>query len=564
MIIEDASGLGAQTAPVIVVGAGPAGIVQALELRRHGVEVVLLAGGMDGQDPAYQELADAEMVEPRRHVPMRLAVARALGGTSLLWGGRCVPFDDIDFAVRPYVPFSGWPLRHADIRPWYEIGLQYLDGGGAIFANPSPDVPNTAECRFDHLERWSDARNLRQLHAAPLANDQGLRVCLGVVAVGLDIDPVSGRIAGVVAVFPSGEQRTLRSRAVVLACGGLETTRLLLAARRDRPAMFGGSNGALGRFYMGHAEGRIADIVLAPSVPPRVFNFFVDAGGRYVRRRITVSEEAQREHGLLNMASFPINTPLENPAHRSAILSLAYLALATPGLGQVLAPEVIRRKHFEHGVRQVPQHVGNVLRGLPVAVREAAKFLHGRYAARPRLPMFEISNSAGRYAFFYHTEQAPNPDSTVQLGDISDRLGLPRLRVDLRFSEIDARSVVESHRVIDRNLREAGIGHLEYHAPEGEREACVLDQASDGYHQIGTTRMSAGAGNGVVDADCRVHGTPNLFIASSSVFPTSGQANPTLLIAALSARLAEHIAADLAGLPEAEPAAPARRVVAAA
>ena len=94
---------------------------------------------------------------------------------------------------------------------------------------------------------------------------------------------------------------------------------------------------------MGHAEGRTADIVFEPSVPADAFNFFVGSGGRYVRRRITVSEAAQQEHELLNMASFPINPPIEDPAHRSAILSLAYLSLATPGLGHVLAPEAISR-----------------------------------------------------------------------------------------------------------------------------------------------------------------------------------------------------------------------------
>src|ERR1700689_4015946 len=96
--------------PVLIVGAGPAGIVQALELRRHGGAVVMLAGGADGVDPGFQALADAEIADPRRHAPMRIAVQRALGGTSLLWGGRCVPFDDIDFAERAHVPLSGWTL----------------------------------------------------------------------------------------------------------------------------------------------------------------------------------------------------------------------------------------------------------------------------------------------------------------------------------------------------------------------------------------------------------------------------------------------------------------------
>lgn len=62
-----------------------------------------------------------------------------------------------------------------------------------------------------------------------------------------------------------------------------------------------------------------------------------------------------------------------------------------------------------------------------------------------------------------------------------------------------------------------------------------------GGHHIGTTRMSAVSGEGVVDPDCRVHGVSNLHIASASVFPTSGQANPTLTLLALVFRLADHL-----------------------
>jgi choline dehydrogenase-like flavoprotein len=550
MILADATSLPVDPVSVIVVGAGPAGIVQALELRRRGLEVNVLAGGVDRVDPNYQALADVEIADPRRHAPMGMAVARALGGTSLLWGGRCVAFDDVDFRARPHVPNSGWPLPHSEIYPWYAVAARYLDAGAPVFAAPTEELPNTPECRFDQMERWSEVRNLRRLHRVALSRDKRLQIHLGVVAVGLEIDPVSGRVGGVVAAMPSGERCVLRARAVVLACGGLETTRLLLAAQSAQPRLFGGASGALGRYYMGHAGGQIADVVLAPSVSAGAFSFFVDDDGRYVRRRITIAEAAQDRYGLLNLAAFPTNPPLEDPAHRSSILSLAYLSLATPGLGRLLAPEMIRRKHLEGGVRQVTRHLRNVLSGLPMASYEAARFLHGRYLTRPRLPGFEISNRARRYDLYYHAEQMPNPASTVRIGDGRDRLGMPRLRVDLRFDEIEARSIVGSHAVIDRNLRQARLGRLQYKLPENERMAAVLDLASDGYHQIGTTRMSANPAGGVVDRDCRVHGTPNLFIASSSVFPTSGQANPTLLVAALSARLAEHIGNAVLRLPE--------------
>ncbi len=228
----------------------------------------------------------------------------------------------------------------------------------------------------------------------------------------------------------------------------------------------------------------------------------------------------------------------------------------------MLAAEAIRRKHLRQDGRDIGRHLSNIVRGLPEAAREATKFLYGRYVARPRLPGFFLLNRARRYTFLYHAEQAPNEASTVTLTERCDALGLPRLRIDLRYGEIDARSVLHSHDIIDRGLRRAGIGRLEYVYPEEERIAQVLAQATDGYHQTGTTRMSDAPDDGVVDRDCRVHGTPNLFVASSSVFPTSGQANPTLLVTAMAARLAAHLVRTLPDLDAPEALAPQRPALA--
>ncbi len=529
---------------VIVVGAGPAGIVQALELRRHGIGVTMLTGGGDGFDAGFQAMAEAEIADPRRHAPMGMAVRRALGGTSLLWGGRCVAFDEGDFA-------RGWPIGVAEIAPWYDRAIRYLDAGEPEFS--APLAAAGAECRFDELERWSEGRDLRRIHAAALERDPGLQIWLGAVCTGLDLDPESGRVTGVTVATGSGARAVLQARAVVLACGGIETTRLLLATRTAHPRMFGGENGPLGRYYMGHLEGRIAEIVFDRPGADRDFDFFVDASGRYVRRRITIAAEVRQQHGLLNLAAWPDNPALGDPGHTSAILSLAYLSLAAPVLGRLLAPEAIRRKHLEDGAAAVARHLGNIVRGAPEAVREATRYLYRRYAARPRLPGFFIPNAARRYALFYHAEQAPNRDSIVRLTDARDTLGMRRLRIDLRFGEIDARSVVASHAIIDRGLRRSGLGRLDYTVPEEDRLARVLDQATDGYHQIGTARMADRPEDGIVDRNCRVHGSPNLFIASSAVFPSSGQANPTLLLAALSARLAAHLAIELRSLPTESP-----------
>ena len=548
MILNELDGLDGHRADVVVIGAGPAGLVTALELARRGVDVTLLESGFDAFSAEQQALSDAEFVAPGRHHAMEVAVRRALGGTSLLWGGRCVPFDDIDFEPRAYLPESGWPIDHRAVQPWYETAARYLDCGGAVFDAPSHPAPG-GDCRLDTLERWSNTRNLRRLHAHALQEESRLRVFLGATAVGLEIGAEGEALRGLTVARPDGSRLALRARAYVLACGGLEATRLLLAAQAERPALFCGRDGLLGRYYMTHLSGKIADIVFASADVDAAMDFFVDAGGRYVRRRITVAAGAQRANGVLNMAAWPDNPPLNDPVHGSAILSLAYLALAVPPVGRRLVAEAIRRTYVGQGPRRIGFHLFNLLRGFPAAAAFAARFLRGRYGTT-RLPGFFVRNAAHRYSLHYHAEQAPNRDSRVALSAARDALGLRRLVIDVRYAGIDAGSVVRNHEIIDRWLRQIGRGQLAYRVPAGERETAILAAAGGGSHQIGTMRMSSGARTGVTDRDCRVHGVPNLFVASSAVFPTSGQANPTLLIAALAARLADTLSREGSQLPD--------------
>ena len=128
----------------------------------------------------------------------------------------------------------------------------------------------------------------------------------------------------------------------------------------------------------------------------------------------------------------------------------------------------------------------------------------------------------------------------MTLTDECDDLGMPRLQVDIQFLDCDFESIDRGHQIIDEQLRKSGSGYLSYYQPE-ERKAHIQSSVGTGSHQIGTTRMAADPSKGVVDQDCRVHGISNLFVASSSVFPTSSQANPTLTIVAIAARLADFL-----------------------
>jgi choline dehydrogenase-like flavoprotein len=524
---------------VCVVGAGPVGLCVALECEERGLSVLLVEGG-DLKPNRRTQRSDAIILDPSRHYPLEATMSSGFGGTSWLWGGRCVPFDDIDFERRTYVPFSGWPIGHDDVKPWYEAAARYLDCGTPEFVSPAPGWEQLEGVTLRYLERWARQPKLGVLYRDRIERSRRLGLHLGGVVVGLDLDAWGEHVLALAVTNKAGRQ-TVRARSYVLACGGLETTRLLLATQREWPRHFGGPGGALGRFYMGHMTGKIASIILASPQDIGNLDFELDSTLTYTRRRFAISPKTQRSNELLNTVFWADNPPMNDPRHCSGALSLAYLALRTPLVGQWLAAEGARRSHVGTGAFRFADHLRNTLKNSIGTAETVGSLLRHRYVGRRR-PGFVVRNGSGRYALQYHAEHNPQAESRVRLTDHVDAGGRPGLSIDLRFSQEDAQSILRAHRVLGESLRRSAKGHLEHWYPPEEQADRVLAQAGDGFHQVGTTRMNASPRLGVVDSDCRVHGVSNLFIASSSVFPTTGHANPTFLAGALALRLAAELA----------------------
>jgi choline dehydrogenase-like flavoprotein len=532
---------GDRVCDVCIVGSGPIGMALALELEQVGRDVLVLEAGSGQFDPAAAEASRAEIADPERHAPMERAVGRALGGTSWTWGGRCVAFDDIDFRERHHVPRSSWPISHEDIKPWYGKAAGYLLCGDDTFC-----VPGSCELGEDvtaaFVERWSTQPRLVLAHRERIRRSTHITVCLNSTVVDLDLGDRGNVVERVVGATPAGKF-SINAREVILAAGGVETTRLLLAVQRRWPDQFGGVGGPLGRYYMGHISGKVASIVFTKPDSIRDFDFAIDSTGAYVRRRFLLTEAAQMKHGLLNTAFWPDNPPFYDYRHGNAVLSAVFLALAVPAIGRRVLPEAIRLIHVGSRPYHVGAHLLNLLGGGPATIRDTFNILRERVFGKPRKPGFLVRNRGGRYALHYHAEQEPHPDSRIVLAGSTDRYGIPRVRVDLRFTDFDAQSVVTSHRVLDSALKASGFGSLEYWHPRGELPDAVLAQASDGFHQVGTTRMGNDPKHSVVDKDLNVHDVRNLHVASTSVLPATGQANSTLVGTALAIRLAHHLSA---------------------
>ncbi|MFD1747475.1 FAD-dependent oxidoreductase [Rhizobium helianthi] len=527
-------------ADVCIVGAGPVGLSLAIRCQARGLSVLVLEAG--GADPAQVRRGETRFTSPH-HAPLEAVIASGLGGTSALWGGRCVPFDDIDFAQRDHVNFSNWPITHAELSAYYEEALRFLHCDPAVAGSPmlADDIAGDTSQEF-----WSAQPHVGLARRHQLERLDGLLILLGAQVIGLEADPQERRVTGVRLSF-AGRERLVRGRCFVFAAGGLENARLLFALAQQQPRVCEAFLPALGRYYQGHLTGYLALIEFRSARLADFFAFQRTASSGIWRRRLQIAPDMQNELRLLNAAFWLDAISIADPAHGSGILSLAYLIARSTGFYRRVstgfaASTASARK------RNLKGHLVNLLRpGLPfqgigrlgnycLSVLQSRK---GEGPDRQTLP-----NPRHRFLLRYHAEQVPNPHSRVT-ADAKAKLGhLPSLSVNYQVTDQDLDSVLRSHDLLDRWLRGRGLGRLIYLHPAAARRGAVLAQAFDGYHQIGLTRMAHAADEGVADANCRVFGLFNLYLAGSGLFATSGQANPTLPAVALALRLADHLASE--------------------
>jgi acetylornithine/succinyldiaminopimelate/putrescine aminotransferase len=545
----------------VVVGAGPAGITLALELADAGHRTLLIESGGNSYNADTQHLGDTVGEDPT-HVPMSLATRRQVGGASNLWAGRCVPFDPVDFRERSIVGGARWPVSYGEMETYFSRACEWCMCGEPVFdATQVPSLARTSlipgwpdgDVRATTLERWSLPTNFGRSYRARLMSSPNLTLVSGLTCTEIVCGEDGNSVDHLVTRTLSGATVRVRGRRHVLACGGVESTRLLLSSRRHHAAGIGNHAGHLGRWYMTHLGASIAQVHF--TTPPRktLYSFERDRAGVYVRRRFTFSQQFLLDHDLPNVAMWLENPDIGDPSHGNAILSFIYLALASP-LGRYFIAEGIRRRKIESGNAVASgKHLLNIMRNLPRAAWFALTFGYQRYLRRSyKAPGIFVPSTNNVYRLYYHGEHLPYRDSYIALSDERDALGMPRIRTHLSFQDDDVGGALRAHELFDRYLRRHSLGHLEYlyeDPAQGLRE-----QLLDGYHQAGTTRMSAAPEDGVLDAHLAVHGFEDLFVASSSAFVTSGQANSTFMIVVFALRLADRLRATLR-----ERAAPPRR-----
>jgi choline dehydrogenase-like flavoprotein len=532
------------TADLCIVGAGAAGISLALQFIDSRLDVLVLESGGTEPEDAVQALYQGSVADPALHSMPDRYRQRRFGGTTTIWGGRCMPFDPIDFEPRDYIPGSGWPLRSDELLPFYHRANRLVEAGefdysaAHVFgARARPMIADFEAPNFstDRLERFSCPTDFGARYGHRLRAAENVTTVLHANVVNIQLTTDGGRVDSLAVRTPEGKSFTARARHYVLATGGLENARLLLASRDVSSAGIGNAHDLVGRFYMCHLAGTIGAVSLNRPLGAVHHGYDVDADGIYCRRRFALREQSQRQHRIGNFVARLHHPRITDPAHRNSILSMLYLAKP------IIPYEYGKRLHGGETADFATwlKHVRNVVTAPFDAAAFAIHMVRDRLLAERKFPSIIMVPRANLFSLDFHAEQEPNPASRVSLATDRDILGMPKLHVDWRYTAGDVGTVRRSLELFAQDLSSTGAGNFAYDPDTVEHE--MTRYGAYGGHHIGTVRMGTNPSNSVVNSDGRLHDVANLFVAGSAIFPTSSQANPTLTVVAMALRLAEHL-----------------------
>lgn len=503
------------TATVCIVGAGAAGVTLADALVRKGIDVLVLESGGLRRDRATTDLAAGRNagvpLDNGKAMGLEELRERVYGGSSTHWGGWCKPYVAADFDAVPTNGNVAWPLAFAELERYYPAVHDLLalgpygnewdwfaarhQTGSAIGDSPSFATRVTQITNDPRVATKLQPR----LDASPRA-----RVVLNANVVRIALAPDGTRVDRLEVATLNGRRFRARATRYVVATGGIEVPRLLLASNDVHTTGVGNAHDHVGRYFMEHVDVDAGEAVMAASLD-QLRLYTVQPLGRAATDPSligswTITPAAQRAQGLGAIEVSP---------------QFAY---------RIDDPIVARSRRHDFPGDKVP------FAGMQELVRRVAAPAQSYVRLRAVVA------------------QAPNRQSRVRLDRTVDALGMPRAVLDWRLTRTDRDTIARGTALFGATLARVGLGRVRLDVRGHVLPPRPLDALADinypvgsSYHHMGTARMSASPSDGVVDANCAVHGVPNLFIAGSAVFPTASTATPTLTLLALALRLADHL-----------------------
>jgi choline dehydrogenase-like flavoprotein len=531
-------------ADVCIVGTGPAGLSLARELSRTDLRICLLESGGQKPSPRASSLNEGSVDSPHgyRAEILRNGRRRQLGGSSNLWNHelrglrekfvRYVALDEIDFEQRDWIPGSGWPFTRSDLVPFYERAHKicgigpFADSPEAWRGEGSPGQAWQTDDLESVVSQFGSPNIFLKDHLAQLNRAANVYIFAQSTLMSLNADEAHPDVISSAEVARAdGVRFRVKAPCFVLAAGGLENARILLLNKATRSGGPGNQHDMVGRYYMDHPAIALGTLVPSCGAIYEQAAFYDQhyVDGQLIMGKLHLRQEVLRRDKLLNscvvLAPHFRNLGSHLPATMKQIAAkgLRFLLHRCAGRNSYRPPKAGNRGALSLGQRLLAGYYSEGTSGWSRTTNQDRRF--------------------GKIGLHALTEQSPDPANRIILGEKLDASGQRQEKILWRLNEIDLRSIRRTQEIFQHELAAAGIGAF---TPLKASEDGIPTLSSP-HHFLGSTRMHDDPRQGVVDANCQVHGLKNLFVAGGSLFPTGGFANPTLTIVALALRLADHL-----------------------
>lgn len=537
---------------VCIVGAGPIGLTIALEFIETPLNVLVLeSGGLDvGTDrDDLSALAEGGYHGPNDHITAH----RRFGGNSSEWiqilsagrlGVRFGEFQAVDFEPREGIANSGWPIRFDDLKPYSRRVAERwnLNPEGfspKAYTDPDHQPFEGPEHLTTSVYQFPEATLPRQAFRRRIQEAENITVIHDTTAAAIQTSTPSANQATLLARTSRDHSFNITAGRIILAGGAMATTQLLLHSITDQGHALGNAHDVVGRYLMDHPLLHGGELFLKdPNAITRMKLYDNCPRGQYHSQGyLHPTDDLLRAHSdLVNLNMFLLprrpnqkageqESARERRVHDAAVhAKLALQRRHMPEMKDVLralsGPDIVLKKIYQ----RLASPYYNIGRG--------------GWSRETGLP-----DKYNRFDVIQYAEQLPHADNRLFLGGDEDSVGMKRINFDFKLHQDDIIRFKRTQRVMADSIQQSGQGHVALALPDKDDEVEVIAYTLG--HYIGTTRMGDDPRTSVVDANCRVHGSESVYVASTSVFPTGGTSNPTLTALALGLRVADTIKQEL-------------------
>lgn len=489
-------------ADFVIVGAGTAGIVLAVKLTREGKSVMLIEAGEFGENEEKQKLNTVEQTAKL----LKNAVwgrKRAIGGTTISWGGQSLPFTPLDFEERDWVQNSGWPIGFSDLEPYYKaadafMGIDTMDYKADIFPKIKLKDPGIDPGIFDfHVAKWTNSKNFYEQHKKILEE----KICVIYNAQLTRINKnADNRISGIEVFNFKNDTFHFAVKNLIITAGTIETVRILLNNN------LGDHSGLAGKYFMDHPCIEVGTIDTDHLYRlQKLFNTHIWNGHKY-SLRLSLSKIFQQQNQLLNCSA-----------------SIMF----RPPKGTFDIYEELKSFMRDHKIKRLI----TMSWSFKTILKSGFAFLiHRFYFKSKALAKLSIM-----------IEQEPAEDSYIALSSARDQFKTPLALIHWTITKKSWNTAVATANALKKQIEDLNLGKVKLYDHINIQTPGWENHLSDVCHNMGGCRMSSVPEDGVVDRDLRLWEVQNLYICSQAVFPTGSHSNPVLTMLALALRLADHL-----------------------